>query len=90
MAQGLSGVVPAAMAKQADNAVTQGGESLRGTAGMSLAAVLAQGFISDVVDFVFDGPVAPPEGLDLRRPCQVPASAGDTVGGFAAHRTCAE
>ena len=73
MAQAFGDVVPTAMAEQADNAVTQGRESLRGTAGMGLAAVLAQGFISDVVDFVFDGPVAPPEGLDLRWQRQVSA-----------------
>ena len=73
MAQAFGDVVPTAIAQQADNAVAQSRQCLRGTPGVGLAAVFAQGFIADVVDLVFDGPMPPPEGFQVYGQCQAAA-----------------
>jgi len=49
---------------------------------MDLPAVFAHGFIADVVDLVFDCPVATPEELQVLRPGPITAQTGDAVGGF--------
>jgi hypothetical protein len=55
-----------------------------------LATVFAQGFIADVVDLVFDGPMPAPKGLQLFGPRQLAAQAGDAVGRLAAYLTRAQ
>jgi hypothetical protein len=62
---GASLVSSGVKAAEPDDQVAQGGQIIGGMSGANGGAILAKGDITDVVKWVFDGPVTAAEGLDL-------------------------
>jgi hypothetical protein len=69
-------------AECADGEVAAGGEGAGSVAGPGLGSVFVVGDVSDIVDPVFDAPVAAGEVVEVGGACVVGGDAGEVVGGF--------
>jgi len=71
-----------AVTRQSDGEIAAGGEDLGGGAGADWGAVLVEGDVSNIVDLVFDAPMAARERQQGRGVRLSSGEAGDGVGDF--------
>lgn len=79
LAEGGSDFLDAGESQEAEGGVAEGGEILRGVAGLHLALVLAQGDVANPVEPILDPPVILPAGQQQRRIASGPIDAGNRV-----------